>query len=79
VSEGAEGADSPLAWYRGPSAVARLPRGSQGLLKGPCEEVGEKEALRLIKGRVGSLVLLDGELYRLYLLEAGEASGEASK
>jgi hypothetical protein len=69
VSEGAEGADSPLAWYRGPSVVARLPRGSQGLLKGPVSEVSEKKALALIKGKVGSLVLLDGELYRLYLLE----------
>jgi hypothetical protein len=58
-----------LVWYRGPGVVGLLPRGGQGLLKGPVSEVSEREALALIKGKVGSLVLLDGELYRLYLLE----------
>jgi hypothetical protein len=69
---------SELVWYKGPGVVGLLPRGGQGLLKGPVSEVGECEALTLIKGQVGSLVLLDGELYRLYLLETGEASGEVS-
>jgi len=57
-----------LVWLRGRSVVGLLPRGFKLHPREEQQEIGESEALSLIKGRVGNLLLLDGELYRLYLL-----------
>ena len=66
--------ESATVWLRGRSVVGMLPRGFKLAEQQHQQEISESEALSLIKGRVGNLLLLDGELYRLYLL--GDSEGD---
>lgn len=73
-SASASASATPLVWLRGRSMVGLLPRGCKLHPREEQQEISESEALSLIKGRVGNLLLLDGELYRLYLL--GDPEGD---
>ena len=64
---------SALVWYRSRSVVGLLPRGWSFGRAGVQREISAAEAEALVKGRAGSFVSIDGELYRVYLLGDEEA------